>query len=322
MKKIAIFLIIVIFIFVGVNKIYSQNVLVSGAGEPGVDGIYIKSAPGDLINGEPYYTKPGPPPVYIYWVGGVLNEWDIGPVLGQEFPLEIYYWSWAGLLTTEWNADYGEPPAPTTTYTPLPVELSSFTAEATNQGVLCKWTTESEIENLGFILERKTEVTNWLEIASYKTDDGLLGQGTISSATEYEYLDNLVEPNTTYEYRLSDVDYNGIVTYHSTRTVTVEQAPLASMVEEFTILPAYPNPFNPSTTIKYGLDNDSKVTVAIYDIAGNLISTLVNTEQIQGWHSVIWNGTNQQGEQAPAGIYISRITSGNEVKTTKLMLLK
>jgi hypothetical protein len=204
----------------------------------------------------------------------------------------------------------------------LPVELSSFIVEATNQGVLCEWTTESETENLGFILERKTEETNWIEIASYKTDDGLLGQGSISSATDYEYIDALVEPNTTYEYRLSDVDYDGVVTYHATRTVTVDKAPLPSVVEEFTVLPAYPNPFNPSTTITYGIDTDSKITVQIYDITGQLITTLLKTEQTQGWHSVIWNGTNNKGTQAPAGIYLSKITAGNEVKTNKLMLLK
>jgi hypothetical protein len=204
----------------------------------------------------------------------------------------------------------------------LPVELTTFTVEATNQGVLCEWTTESEIENLGFILERKTDDTEWQEIASYKTDDGLLGQGSLSSATDYEYLDNLVEPNTTYEYRLADVDYNGIVTYHATREVTVGLAPLASKVEKFTVLPAYPNPFNPTTTIRYGIDTDSKITVQIYDITGQLITTLINTEQTQGWHSVVWNGTNNKGTQAPAGIYLSKITSNNRVKTTKLMLLK
>ncbi len=209
----------------------------------------------------------------------------------------------------------------------LPVELSSFTVEATNQGVLCKWTTESEIENLGFILERKTEDTNWLEIASYKTADGLLGQGTISFPTDYEYLDELVQPNTTYEYRLADVDYNGIITYQSIRKVTVEQAPLSSKIEEFTVLPAYPNPFNPSTTIRYGIPvegtgRDLSVQIAIYDITGQLIATLLNEEQSPGWYSVIWNGTNQQGEQVPAGLYFSRIKSGNDVKTVKLMLLK
>ncbi len=205
---------------------------------------------------------------------------------------------------------------------PLPVELSSFTVEATNQGVLGKWTTESEIENLGFILERKTEGTDWTEIVSYKTNNGLLGQGTTSNYTYYEYLDTFVEPNTTYEYRLADVDLNGVVNYHATRTVTVKQAPISSVVEKFTVLPAYPNPFNPSTTITYGIETDNNVTIDIYDITGQFVTTLLNTEQTQGWHSIVWNGTNQYGEQAPAGIYLTGIKSGSKVKTTRLMLLK
>ena len=204
----------------------------------------------------------------------------------------------------------------------LPVELASFNVENTIEGVLCKWTTESEIENLGFMLERKTIGTDWQEIVSYKTDYGLMGQGSTSSATDYEYLDTFVEPNTTYEYRLADVDYDSFVTYHSVRTVTVEKTPLSSILEEFTVLPAYPNPFNPSTTITYGINEDSNVNILIYDITGQLITTLLNTEQLQGWHSMLWNGTNQQGEQVPAGIYLSKITSGSDVKTTKLMLLK
>ena len=204
----------------------------------------------------------------------------------------------------------------------LPVELSSFTAKVISTGVQLNWTTESEIENLGFILERKTWSTDWLEIISYKTDSRLLGQGSISSATGYEYLDAFVRSNTTYEYRLADIDYNGVVTYHSTREVKAGQISLPSIIDEVTVLPAYPNPFNPSVTIRYGLDTDSYVTVEIYDITGKLISTIMRTEQSQGWHSVVWNGTIQNGEQAPTGQYISKITSDNKVKTTKLMLLR
>ena len=211
--------------------------------------------------------------------------------------------------------------------TALPVELSLFTVEATIQGVLCNWTTESEIENIGFVLERKTEGTNWIEIASYKTDNSLMGQGTTPSYTNYEFLDMLVEPNTTYEYRLADVDQNGVVTYHATRTVTVGNTVQSSLIEKFTVLPAYPNPFNPSTTIRYGLavegtGRDLSVQVNIYDITGKLITTLFNGEQMPGWHSVIWNGTNQNSKLVPAGLYFSKITSGSDVKTTKLMLLK
>jgi hypothetical protein len=90
----------------------------------------------------------------------------------------------------------------------------------------------------------------------------------------------------------------------------------------FSLKQNYPNPFNPSTTIRYGLEKNSYVKVEIFDISGKLLSTLHNNNQTQGWHSVIWNGTNQKGKQMPAGLYLSKITVGNESKTTKMMLLK
>jgi len=204
---------------------------------------------------------------------------------------------------------------------PLPVELTSFEVNATFQGVLCEWLTESEIENLGFILERKSG-ENWETVASYKTTSDLMGQGTTSAPTSYEYLDALVDANKTYTYRLADVDYEGVVTYHSVRTVKVDQAPLTSKIEEFSVMPAYPNPFNPTTTLAYGMDKDSRVEIAIYDVSGRLITTLLNTYQKQGWHSVVWNGTDYNNNQVPAGIYLSKITSNNTTKTIKLMLLK
>ncbi|MFC1581479.1 T9SS type A sorting domain-containing protein [Candidatus Neomarinimicrobiota bacterium] len=95
-----------------------------------------------------------------------------------------------------------------------------------------------------------------------------------------------------------------------------------SIPEKFTVIPAYPNPFNPSTTISYGIDGDNRITVKIYNIIGKHVTTLKDGNQSQGWHSVNWNGTNLRGEQVTAGIYISVITSGNELKTSKLILLK
>ncbi len=94
------------------------------------------------------------------------------------------------------------------------------------------------------------------------------------------------------------------------------------MIEEFTVLPAYPNPFNPSTTITYRIETANNLIVNIYDITGQLINTLQNGYQSQGWHSIIWNGTDNNNNQVPAGIYLEKITSNNTTKTTKLMLLK
>ena len=96
------------------------------------------------------------------------------------------------------------------------------------------------------------------------------------------------------------------------------------ILESFVVLPAYPNPFNPSTTISYSIPDDvkSSVNINIFDLTGNLIAILQNTDPTVGWHSITWNGTNSNGEEVPAGIYFSRIIYGNEVRTNKLMLVK
>jgi len=245
-------------------------------------------------------------------------------------PLLEFYHRWRftsgkGMATTPLGlALDGEVEDYLDTEVPLAVELTSFTAEAVDRGVICKWTTESETENLGFILERRIQGTNWMEIASYKTDDGLLGQGSTPSYTDYSYLDMFAEPNITYEYRLADVDYDGLVTYHATRKVTAGQAPQASVLGKFKVSPVYPNPFNPSTTITYFLPNNDNnlVQVNVYDITGNLVRTLFNANQQAGNYSIVWDGKDNNGEIVPAGTYFNRITYGTESKTTKMMMLK
>ncbi|MBU0529246.1 T9SS type A sorting domain-containing protein, partial [bacterium] len=75
-------------------------------------------------------------------------------------------------------------------------------------------------------------------------------------------------------------------------------------------------------TIKYSISSDALAHIAIYDITGKFITTLVNQVQPAGWHEIQWNGTYQNGKDVPGGIYLSRVTVGNEVKTNKLILLK
>lgn len=93
-------------------------------------------------------------------------------------------------------------------------------------------------------------------------------------------------------------------------------------IEEFTLIQNYPNPFNPTTSIKYRLPMNVHVSVQIYDILGQLVATLVNSEQSAGLHEVVWNGTNARGELVPSGTYISRVKTDNEVKTINMMYLK
>ena len=208
----------------------------------------------------------------------------------------------------------------------LPVELSSFTIEHVPSGVLLKWRTESEIENLGFFIDRKTNNSDWEEIVSYKSDNALLGQGTVSFATDYEYTDRFIEQGKTYEYRLADVDYNNVVTYHATRSIHIDSNSLQSTANDF-IVSAYPNPFNPTLTIRYSVhsnatDNNALVQVDIYNISGEFIKNIINTEQPAGWHEVQWNGSDLNGNKVAGGTYIYRVKIGNTVKSNKIIFLQ
>ena len=84
----------------------------------------------------------------------------------------------------------------------------------------------------------------------------------------------------------------------------------------------FPNPFNPITTLKYELPEDSFVDVTIYDMLGNVVNNLINTNQSSGYKSVQWDATNNQGELVSAGVYLYKIQAGDFVDTKKMILLK
>ncbi|MEX1139357.1 MAG: right-handed parallel beta-helix repeat-containing protein [Bacteroidota bacterium] len=86
----------------------------------------------------------------------------------------------------------------------------------------------------------------------------------------------------------------------------------------------YPNPFNPETTIRFQLPMPSSVTIAVYDMLGREVRSLVSGQQDAGYHSVLWDGRTNAGQQAASGVYFYRIHalgSGSEFTTVKRMLL-
>ncbi|MCH7974028.1 MAG: T9SS type A sorting domain-containing protein [Bacteroidetes bacterium] len=90
----------------------------------------------------------------------------------------------------------------------------------------------------------------------------------------------------------------------------------------FNLSNAYPNPFNPSTVIKYALPEASFVTLKIYNMLGQEIKTLVNSDKNAGTYTVQWNGDNNFGIKVASGTYIYRIVTGNYVQSNKMILLK
>jgi hypothetical protein len=107
------------------------------------------------------------------------------------------------------------------------------------------------------------------------------------------------------------IDFNGNFDYSEVVTLD-EIAPF-----EFRLEQNYPNPFNPSTTIKYSVPNEQFVTLKVYDILGNEVTTLVNEEKTAGNYKIEFNS-----EILPSGVYYYTIVTENFVQTKKMIMLK
>ena len=83
-----------------------------------------------------------------------------------------------------------------------------------------------------------------------------------------------------------------------------------------------PNPFNPSTAIKFYIPSDLKVKIVIYDILGREVAILLNEQKQAGYHIVYWNGNDKNGIAAASGVYLYKLTTDNYVETKKMNLLK
>ncbi len=91
---------------------------------------------------------------------------------------------------------------------------------------------------------------------------------------------------------------------------------------EFQLNPAFPNPFNASTTITYTLPRMSPVKLVVYNLLGQQVKTLVNGTQTAGAHSAVWDGKDAFGRPVSSGMYIYRIQAGEHLELRKMVLLK
>ena len=185
--------------------------------------------------------------------------------------------------------------------------------------VVLAWTTQSEVNNLGFAIERcdmdgeGNLLSDWVEIASYLTHDELRGQGNTSEATEYKFSDPNVEIGKFYGYRIIDVDVEGNRQVHN----LIQVEAVSNLPEDMVLLQNFPNPFNPATTIEFSIPETDQVTLSIYNLKGQTVDVLVNDEMSAGPHQVRWDGSDQ-----PAGVYFYELCSGSHREIRKLTLIK
>jgi len=96
----------------------------------------------------------------------------------------------------------------------------------------------------------------------------------------------------------------------------------SNTVREFALHQNYPNPFNPTTTISYQIAKSSDVKISVYNIAGQLVHTIVNENQIPGKYTVVWDGKNGSGENVASGIYFLKMNAGEFSKVRKMTLIR
>lgn len=144
---------------------------------------------------------------------------------------------------------------------------------------------------------------------------------------EVSYSDNSVEPEVQYTYWITAVDRNGNESVLSASVTAVASSPVGidpvtGMPVSFELYQNYPNPFNPTTTIVFDLPQSASINLAIYNMLGQVVRTLVTGKLEAGRQSVQWDGKNELGERLSSGVYLYRLETGIFVQTRKLVLMK
>ena len=192
---------------------------------------------------------------------------------------------------------------------------------ALSEKLVYKWTDSTWVDkaraSIGYddnqnrvqvLLEKKDSTDAWVNVSLREYmyyDNGLLTE-TVRS----KWRDENWQPRIRYEYN-----------YATDRGVLSAGEPVA-LPKKIVLSQAYPNPFNPVTTISYRLLKADYITIDIYDMIGNKVRTLVSQAQNAGTKSYQWNATNDLGQSVSAGMYIYTIQAGEFRQTKKMVLLK
>lgn len=190
---------------------------------------------------------------------------------------------------------------------PVPVQLTSFAASKLENRVKLTWKTATEINNFGFDVERQVGSGKWMTIGF------IAGHGTVNTPKSYSYVD--IPPAVSdghISYRLRQIDRDGHSEYSPVVTVSV------NVPKAFGLSEAYPNPFNPSTTLSYSVPEPTRVTLTILDRSGREIARLVDNEHMNtGTYSQVFLARN-----VPSGDYFAWLYSAHASSVQKLVLVK
>ncbi|QQS35958.1 MAG: T9SS type A sorting domain-containing protein [Ignavibacteriales bacterium] len=264
-------------------------------------------------SGGGYTTYPSNPKVFYYDPSN--NTWTYDGDVASERGLALSFYmpsqgkiffgggnmggSSTNYQATCWTGDGGF----------IPVELISFNASVNDNTVLLNWATASERNNSHFEIQRSDDGTG------YKTIGTVKGAGNTTETKYYSFIDNKLSTGKQY-YRLKQIDFDG--TFHFSNVVEVE----INLLFNFDLGQNYPNPFNPSTKIIFMIPSNisgeiSNVKLTVYDILGNIVTTLVDDQKPEGIYEVEFEASNLS-----SGTYVYKLQAGEFTQTRKMLLIK
>ncbi len=203
---------------------------------------------------------------------------------------------------------------------PLPVELTSFSANVKERDVILKWKTATEVNVYEFEVERAAMNTDKSQIDKdeWKKIGFVKGFGNRASPKDYSYVDIKLNSGK-YIYRLKMIDNDGTYEYSGELKVEIDKPVVTDLAQN------YPNAFNPATKIEYQLANASNVRLEVFSITGERVASLVN-EKLEAGYYLYYFDAGRYG--LSSGVYIYRmvasdqLTKSNIVKTKKMLFLK
>lgn len=201
---------------------------------------------------------------------------------------------------------------------PLPVQLAFLDAhysEATS-GVTLTWATLTETNNYGFLVQRGIS-----PVGGFSDLPGSFvpGHGTTSTVHSYTWNDNTVTTGRFY-FRLKQVDLDGTFHYTDAREVNVALTTgvSESVPQTFALHQNFPNPFNPSTTIRFQIDQPGNASVVVWNMTGQAVATVFTGAVTPGREYDI----RFDASALPSGTYLCTLTAGNQRATRKMLLVK
>jgi hypothetical protein len=195
----------------------------------------------------------------------------------------------------------------------VPVVLASFMATGNQGSITLTWVTASEMNcHRWEIYRSEGEEGEYAKIAE------LIGHGTWESEHNYCWVDRKVTSGTTYFYKLKQVDFDG-----GSRWSQVISAAISSAVPQvYSLNQNYPNPFNAFTKIGYKISEDGHVSLKVFNISGQEVRTLVDSDRVIGEYEVLWDGRDTDDHDVASGLYFCRLKAGNSGETIKMLLVR